>query len=250
MDEYCTGGFLGRLYNGSIFQCYAEGRVEALVSGGFDGVYVGGFVGAAVSGTISQSRMSGSVYVLYDSNGSSSISVGGLIGASEAVVSNCYTSSSVLVDSPRNSRVAIFAGGLIGDVREDVDHCYTKGSVEVRCGDSSGFSAILAGGIAGNLDNCQVLNTVALGSYVIIRGNNGIASVHRILGGLSNNLNNNYAFSTMALGKAATYGGVADEDIVTDGLITDENGGDQSDETTSSVSFDPGIWRGMRLKWE
>ncbi|MCP4454606.1 MAG: hypothetical protein GY809_24370 [Planctomycetes bacterium] len=125
VDAYRNAGSLvGRLHNGTVIACYAEG---ANVTGDDD---VGGLVGTN-SGTLTNCYATGNV--------SGDNNVGGLVGSS-TMLRGCYATGSIQGDE--------YVGGLVGSANT-LTNCYATSSV---------FGNEYVGGLAGNsrgsISNC------------------------------------------------------------------------------------------------
>jgi len=115
------GGLVGRNVNGLIYNCYATGRVTTY--GGDWGVGDGGGLVATNSGTISN------CYAKVKISGRNCGAIGGLVGFNyNGYISNCYATGSVNSDAVNSSEVA---GGLVGINynRGTISNCYATGRV-------------------------------------------------------------------------------------------------------------------------
>jgi len=143
---YRVGSLVGRLKEGTINNCYAEGANVA----GHD--WVGGLVGWNSYGTISNCYSAGSVTGIDN--------VGGLVGDNGGTITNCYSSGEV----SGNWRV----GGLVGwNSYGTITNCYATGSV-------AGHNFV--GGLVG-FNNGSITNSHSTGTV------NGNYSVGGLVGG-------------------------------------------------------------------
>jgi hypothetical protein len=131
----CIGGLAGTISEGTITNCYSEGRVGGMANG------VGGLVGYnSFYNTITGCYWTGSV----DSNDS----VGGLVGYNRGTITDCRSAGSVsgreevggLVGSNIDGTITgshatvlvageRFVGGLAGDSHGMISKCWSTGSV-------------------------------------------------------------------------------------------------------------------------
>jgi hypothetical protein len=157
-----VGSLVGRLFDGAITGCYAQGG-----SVSNSDWYVGGLVGAS-AGTISHCYATCSV--------SGERAVGGLVGYNMRVVRNCYSTGHVEGSSG--------IGGLVGRNYATemttyftahygtVSNCYATGTV-------SGYPASLCmGGLVGDNDG-TIFNSYAKGSVSGTQRVGGLAGAHR-----------------------------------------------------------------------
>jgi hypothetical protein len=167
-NDYMVGSLVGRLGEGTISNCYAEG---CSVTGRF---VVGGLVGGN-GGTINNCYTIGSV--------SGYKHVGGLVGNNGGTITNCYTIGSVsgyqyvgglvgldvgtINNCNSNTSVSgsIYVGGLIGIVGTEilgfspgyiVSNCYSTGSVS----GTNVVGGLVGYNILGTITNCFSVGSV------------------------------------------------------------------------------------------
>ncbi len=151
--EGSTGGFIGKIYAGSINKCYSTGNVSGGVSGSF--YPTGGFVGYAEHGTINECYSRGNSegyqrvggFVGYNKNdtriensyslgdisrksGSSDLRFGGFVGYNNgATTENCYSLGSVTSDGSINK-------GFVGENTGIITACFFDATVSNQTTDS------------------------------------------------------------------------------------------------------------------
>ncbi len=175
----CVGSLAGRLSNGTVSNCSAEGGSIS----GFN--YVGGLIGWAGSGTVRGCSASGNVLgcdfvggltgsctdgTIKDCDAAGAVAgyrfVGGLAGSVSGAVTECYATGSVWAES-------YAAGGLIGNSDATIEKCYATGPV---------VGGEYAGGLVGNNDgpvtNCYAAGDVLADEYVggLVGRNNAVVT--------------------------------------------------------------------------
>lgn len=134
------GGLIGGMYDGSVSNSHASGRVQGLTT-------VGGLVGNASNATVSNSYSLSKVVGVKNDSGNGA-KAGGLIG-----MMNSTTVTGSFANTHIHGQNDI-AGGLVGfaNGNSTINNSYAKGSVS-----SDNFS----GGIVGSLSKSQITNSYA-----------------------------------------------------------------------------------------
>jgi hypothetical protein len=171
-----VGSITGRLENGTVIDCFAEG---GRVSGNN---CVGGLVGENSGGTISGSYTTVVV--------SGDWAVGGLMGISRyGMISNCHAIGPVAGEDE--------AGGLVGaNVGGTIANCYASGLVD---GGKYGYE--IGGLVGGNWENSIISESYAAGSVL------GEELVGGLVGYNKNTISNCYACGTVT-GNNSSVGGL------------------------------------------
>ena len=150
---YCAmTGLVAGIWNGTIIDCKASGRIDVDVTGSAKGdIYIGGIVGEGYSRTCNTS-VHFDISTNIPAEGQANTYIG-LLQASGTYVNGCSAEGSVTVSgqysleigtpSKRNSQVVV--GGLVGSERYDsIQHCESKMALTLRDIPSAQY-----GGVAG-----------------------------------------------------------------------------------------------------
>jgi hypothetical protein len=135
-----VGSLVGRLWGGTITNCYIHG---GSVSGDSR---VGGLVGYNVWGTIANCYSTGSV--------SGNEDIGGLVGINHGTITDCYSTGSV-------TGMGVYVGGLAGRNSSTITNCYSSGSVS---GDA--YVGGLVGRNSSTITNCYSSGSVWGNKYI------------------------------------------------------------------------------------
>jgi hypothetical protein len=149
-------GIVAAVNNGTIFNAFAAGKLNA-ASGdtGLNSLF-GGLVGSN-SGTVWRSGSAAGVVVKGKDNARFA-DAGGLVGASNGTILESYSTGSAKVSAPNGAN----SGGLIGFNNGSVDNCYGLGA-----------ASIAKSGEAGGLIGTNGLNVSNAYSTGIVSGKSG-----------------------------------------------------------------------------
>ena len=255
------GGFIA-IFRGNVTGSYSHSPIKANIgglSGGGD-ASIGGFIGLFQSSSafpapndpgywlINRCYASGSIDVTTSSTQNNNyVRVGGFVGQMEANArtEDCYATGDVSVDRSGGGHTVV--GGFTGHLRVNsgntpgASRCFSTGEVKGNSSSNSG-DHYAVGGVFGDLSSgCKISNSVALGPFVTMRGNNASTNnIGRVVGVASNDaVTGAHAISTMKLNHSTEYNGTTTEFTgFTPGANT-KHGENATTETTRDRSF----WR-------
>ncbi len=159
--KYTGGGFVGRIDNGNIINCYNKAKVESKDLEGAGGTgALGGIVGVTNDTTIENCYNEGEI------KGKLS-EMGGIVGQTHKTkVQKCYNLGNVTSESGG------FVGGIVGAMVDEsiVINCYNKGEITANA---------TAGGLVGwDETGTEIRNSYSLGKVTAQSNAGGVIGIH------------------------------------------------------------------------